>query len=293
MKRGRYFLQRGLTLIELTVVLLIMIALAGTVLPYVGGVGHSAMCQTTDATLHTVKDAIMGGATGSGYYADLLGQFPRDRYIATQGDSDPSNDVYSYSLHYLFVRDDGKDNDGDTHMPSSDGMTGVDPDDEWRAYTPQTAVGWRGPYLTTGASLDAATVAALDPSFSAVFDSANAATDAFVYIDMRSYDGADADTTPTGAEAAHLIHVLDAWHRPIVLQVPYYDDDGAGPHAADYHPEYARLVSAGPGGGIEPQAAAIDTRIQDQDAGNRGDDRVLFLSLPDPRPGGNVSCDQS
>jgi len=265
MKRGRYFLQRGLTLIELTVVLLIMIALAGTVVPYVGGIGHSAMCQTTDATLQAVKAAIMGGSEGQGFYGDNLGMLPA---VEKGGNK--------FSLHFLFsVRD------VDAAAAS------------WLPYNVKTAVGWRGPYLTTGASLDAATVAALDPSFSAVFDSANSATDAFVYIDMRSYDGADADTTPTSAEAAHLIHVLDAWHRPIVLQVPYYDDDGAGPHSADYHPEYARLVSAGPGGGIEPGAAAIDTKIQDQAADNRGDDRVLFLSLPDPRPGGNVSCDQS
>jgi len=265
MKRDRYFLQRGLTLIELTVVLLIMTALAGTVLPYVGGIGHSAMCQTADATLRAVRDAIMGGGAGQGFYGDNLGTLPA---VEKGGNT--------FSLHFLF-------SDRDVEAAAA----------SWLPYNVKTAVGWRGPYLTTGASLDAATVAALDPSFSAVFDAANAATDAFVHIDMRAYDGADEDTAPTGAEAAHLIHVLDAWHRPIVLQVPYYDDDGEGPDTADYHPEYARLVSAGPGGGIEPQAAAIDTKIQDQGAGNRGDDRVLFLSLPDPKPGGNVPCDQS
>jgi prepilin-type N-terminal cleavage/methylation domain-containing protein len=262
MKRPEKKIQHGMTLLELSVVLLILIALAGLAVPYVGGTGRTAMCQATDATMQTVKEAIMSGAAGNGYYADLLGQLPRDRFYAT-----------GYTLHYLFSRDDGLDNDGDTLLPSSDGINNVDPDDEWRAYNATTGVGWRGPYLMTGGQLDAATAGGLHTSFSNLFDAGtNPAGN--VHVDHRI-------TTMT--------QVFDAWHRPIVLQVPYYDD-GSGD---SYHPEYARLVSAGPGSGLEPGEANIDTTIQYGDAQDRDDDRVLFLSNPDPFAGGNTPCDQS
>ena len=279
MTRKRYVnaLQQGMTLIEVSVVLLVLVALAGLAVPYVGGIGSSASCQTTDATMHTVKEAIMGGAAGAGYYADTLGQLPRDRYINTVADQ------YAYSLHYLFTRDDGADNDGDGNQPSSDGKTNVDPEDEWPAYNAKTSVGWRGPYLTTGGQLSAANLDDASFGVNGVFHKVNN-PNGKVHINHN---------------VTTLSQVFDAWHRPIILQVPYYDDDGAGPHSANYHPEYARLVSAGPGNGIEPSDASIDTPINDQIANNRNtgtytnDDRVLFLRVPDPALGGNTPCNES
>lgn len=126
MKRFHKTLQSGMTLLEITVVLLILIALAGMVVPYVNVTSGSATCQATDATLQAVKQAIMGGAAGPGYYADTLGTYPADR-----GDAD-------YNLKYLFIAGDGN---------------GSDPIADWPAYNPQTGVGWRGPYLMTGISL--------------------------------------------------------------------------------------------------------------------------------------------
>ena len=247
MKMEKVFRQHGMTLMELTVVLLIMVALAGLVVPYIENTGSKAMCQTTDASMQTVKEAIMGGAGGSGYYADLMGQYPRDKAVSD-----------GYALHYLFMRDDGLDNDGDTHnsSPSFDGV--FDPDDEWRAYSPKTAIGWRGPYLTTGGVLSGAN---LDSSFS------DAGITGKVHVDHN---------------VTTLTQVFDAWHRPIVLQIPYF--------GAAYHPEYARLVSAGPGVGLEPDAAAINTPISEFDAASRSDDRVLYLKTSDPLPGGNIPC---
>jgi prepilin-type N-terminal cleavage/methylation domain-containing protein len=234
----RYFktLQRGMTLIELSVVLLILIALAGLAVPYVGGIGSTAMCQTTDATMQAVKEAIMGGAAGPGFYGDTLGYYPKATKSTTA----------DYNLTYLFS------------APSDTSWGGM------VSFNAKTAVGWHGPYLHSGG---AAIPAGVGPSFADVFDAA---------------------TNPTGK--VHLAinggsQVMDAWHRPIILQVPYFG--GA------YHHEYARLVSAGPGSSLDPADAAIDTNIQTQDASDRGDDRVLFLKTPDPLAGGNTPCDVS
>lgn len=246
-----------MTLLELTVVLLVLVALAGLAVPYVSGTGRTAACQATDATMQGVKEAIMGGAAGNGYYADLLGKYPSDKYVG--------ND---YGLKYLFSRDDGIDNDGDTHATAVDNT--FDSDDEWQAFNPNTGVGWHGPYLMEGAQLDAATAANLHNSFSKF----------------------DPDTNPTGnAHVDHrvtaLTQVFDAWHRPIILQVP--ETCSISSNVTDC----ARLVSAGPGSGIEPGDARIDTQINDEDAGARDDDRVLFLKIPDPKAGGNTPCDQT
>lgn len=227
MKRFHKTMQSGMTLMEITVVLLILIALAGLVVPYIGGTGSAAMCKATDATLQAVKQAIMGGAAGAGYYADTLGTYPADR-----GDTD-------YNLKYLFERG------------------------SWDEYNPKTGVGWRGPYLLTGSVISGT----LHGSFGTVFNQASPATTAYVHFDI---------TTDTGSQ------IFDGWHRPVILQIPYFG--GA------LQPDYARLVSAGPGGGLGSSDAAIDTTIQSSDASNRGDDRVLFLKIPDP--GNNRSCDE-
>lgn len=114
--------QQGMTLIELSVVLLILIALAGVTIPYIGGTGRMAMCQATDATMHAVKEAIMGGGAGPGYYGDMQGEYPK----ATKGLTVPD-----YSLSYLFTQ------------PG------------WDEYNPKIGVGWRGPYLGNGAKIAA------------------------------------------------------------------------------------------------------------------------------------------
>jgi prepilin-type N-terminal cleavage/methylation domain-containing protein len=229
-------LQQGMTLIELSVVLLILIALAGLTVPYVGGIGSTASCQTTDATMQAVKEAIMGGTAGAGFYGDTLGYYPK----ATK------STAADYNLTYLFS------------APTDSSWGGM------VSFNAKTTVGWRGPYLQSGG---AAIPAGLETSFVDVFDAAtNLAGKVHLAINAGS-------------------QVMDAWHRPIILQVPYY--------GGVYHPEYARLVSAGPGTGIEPGDAAIDTTIQTQDASDRGDDRVLFLKTPDPLAGGNIPCDQS
>lgn len=110
--------QKGMTLIEITVVLLVLVGLAGLVLPYVGGVSGKALCDATDVSMENIKKAIMDR-----YYLDTLGAFPVDRANT------------DYSLKYLFISGDG---------------VGTD----WFAFDPDTQVGWRGPYLSMSATLD-------------------------------------------------------------------------------------------------------------------------------------------
>jgi len=141
------------------------------------------------------------------------------------------------------------------------------------AYNADTAIGWRGPYLTNGSPAPFG----LDSSFSAVFDSATAASG-----------------TVHSAIAGGSIQVLDAWGRPVVLQIPLDSNNSYQPGF-----DYARLVSAGPGNGIEPGDAAIDTQIAYNgssgglpDASDRNDDRILYLRSADPFIPGNIPCDE-
>jgi len=121
--------QKGMTLIELTVVLLILVALAGLALPYVSGTSRKALCDATDVSMMNIKQVIM-----QRYYLDTLGAFPVDK-----GNTD-------YSLHYLFSKGDG---------------TGTD----WSNFDLDSQVGWNGPYLQNGMILDAINLGQLDSSF--------------------------------------------------------------------------------------------------------------------------------
>ncbi len=221
-------LQKGMTLIELTVVLLILIALAGLAIPYVSGTSRMALCQATDASMQAIKTAIMGGGTNSGFYGDTLGYYPKATKSATA----------DFNLRYLFEQG------------------------SWSTYNPKTAVGWRGPYLRSGGVAPLG----LDASFSQVYSPAS---------------------QPTGTVHSVLTgsQVLDAWGQPIILQVPY---DAT---TATYNLEYARLVSAGPNhSGIETKIQYVSTLTPLPDASDRGDDRVLYLKMPDL--GANIPCNE-
>jgi len=221
--------QKGMTLIELTVVLLILVALAGLTIPYVSGTSRKALCDATDVSMMNIKQVIM-----QRYYLDTLGRFP----------SNSSN--ANYSLHYLF---------------NAGSRSPFDPDSQ---------VGWRGPYLQGGITLDATDISSLDASFN------NNTT----YMN-KEFVADDND-----------IAVLDAWGRPFVLQV--VDTTTAsevttcndwGMVTTDNH--CARLVSAGAGSGLGLSEGSIDTTI----AGPKGhDDRVLYLNVPTPASDINESC---
>jgi len=102
--------QKGMTLIELTVVLLILVALAGLTIPYVSGTSRKALCDATDVSMANIKRVIM-----QRYYLDTLGNFPVSKSGSTIGSD--------YSLNYLFDQSD------------------------WADFDLDSQVGWNGPYL--------------------------------------------------------------------------------------------------------------------------------------------------
>ena len=233
--------EKGMTLIELTVVLLILVALAGLVVPYVGGTSRKALCDATDVSMQNIKSVIMNR-----YYLDTLGYFPKD----TKAGSD-------YSLHYLFTQ------------PATQ-PTG------WNNFDIDSQVGWRGPYLQNGMTLDAA--ASLHSSF----------TSTTTYTNKVFANG---DSI-----------VLDAWGRPFVLQVIESDTDNKCWGVITSENFCARLVSAGKGhngpglfansGG---EVAFIETTEsmlgQNSDQGDGiGDDRLLYLNIPTPPGDENTPC---
>lgn len=117
--------QAGMTLLEITVVLLILLALAGLAIPYIGGTSRKALCDATDVSMANIKRAIMDR-----YYLDTLGFFPKDTRSSTA----------DYHLKYLYIQPSG-----------------------WNSFDPDTQTGWRGPYLQGGVQLNDA--GKLDASF--------------------------------------------------------------------------------------------------------------------------------
>jgi prepilin-type N-terminal cleavage/methylation domain-containing protein len=227
--------QHGVTLIELTVVLLILVALAGLVSPYVGGTGQKAMCEATDVSMQNIKKVIM-----ENYYVDTLGRYPRKTQNPTT-----STD---YNLTCLFES---------CNVPNFD---------------PVTNVGFRkGSYLQNGMQLSATDVGQLNNSFT------------------NNTDGVFVNNYLTANDMV----ILDAWGRPIVLQVPSVADC----QAVFGKDDCARLVSAGSGNGVGLNNGAIDTLIQDTvntppHLGRTGDDRILYLNIPTPSGEQNTPCDQ-
>ncbi|WP_022949836.1 hypothetical protein [Methylohalobius crimeensis] len=261
----------GFTLLELTVVLLVLLSLAAVVLPYTQGTVSQAACQATDATMAAVRDAIMGSAAGPGYYSDIRNHLPY--YRDGSGNEDCHDDTATggdphYHLHFLVNASTFDSANPKSLCPGSLGQ-----------FKPRLALGWRGPYLQGGGG-KLVDPTKLNSSFSKV--ASNPPTnDQYVHFDH----------TATGS-ASHEndYYVLDhyRWRNPIVLQVPDDNDSDPNDCIAIGYPNgdgkmCARLVSAGPDG-------ILNTQIIDADASKRGDDRVLFLRIPDPYSEGNLPC---
>ena len=111
---------------------------------------------------------------------------------------------------------------------------------KYQSFDPVTRLGWRGPYLS-------------------VSDSSYAINPANNFTSTYGNDGDPA--------------ILDAWGRPIVLQVPQVNGTN--------DIQYARLVSAGPDGII--QTPLDKFAPSDLTTNDRGDDVILFFNVPDPQ----------
>ncbi len=117
MHRSTPHSQYGLTLLELTVVLLVLIGLGGLMLPFVGGTGQYAQCTATEAGMRAIRDAIVGSFEQPGYFENM-------RRLPS-----PEDDQTNFSLQWLI-------NQG----------TGASKQPE---FNPVTERGWLGPYLST------------------------------------------------------------------------------------------------------------------------------------------------
>lgn len=136
----RLVCRRGLTLLELVVVLVVLVALAGLMVPLFGGLSEDAQNQATRATLAQVAESIIG----PGGYAEVM-TLARDaadsQYVGfgtglpwpspgevTGGRADHPQ------LHYLFRRP--------TDMRDYDTSAGE------RYYDPVLRIGWRDAWLS-------------------------------------------------------------------------------------------------------------------------------------------------
>jgi type II secretory pathway pseudopilin PulG len=130
------FRGRGLTLIELVIVLTILVALGGLVVPMFGNMGEQAREEATKATLARVAEAI----DGPGGYAETM------KYAKNPGAADP---------------DERSGEGSGLPWPSDTDGAGVTRADHpqlaflFKApaglpdYDPVSRIGWNGPYLST------------------------------------------------------------------------------------------------------------------------------------------------
>lgn len=104
MQMTRFAAVRGVTLIELTVVLLVLVALAGLTLPMYTNTPRYAQCVATDATMANIRDAIMGSGGMGGYRSDM-GGVPRLDNNITQASANASslNDLYNNPFYDYLI----------------------------------------------------------------------------------------------------------------------------------------------------------------------------------------------
>lgn len=205
--------QGGFTLIELTVVLLVLVAIASLVVPYVSDTGRSAACQTTDATLATVRDAIMGGAATPGYLSDM-GHIPDNlNDLLTQGANLKFNPVTQRGWRGPYLLNAASINNKIIEGTEFAENWQKNPDDGKSNFTDLT----KG-FVTASSRI-------IDNGMFAILDH-------FIH----SYSGG---VVPNFV-----------WRNPIIVQIPTANALNCKNVTNDY-PSYTRLVSAGPNGILE------------------------------------------
>ena len=172
---------RGLTLIELIVVLVVLVALGAIIVPMFGNAGEDAREQSTRATMSRVAEAIVG----PGGYAEVMS------YARDPGGSG-TDDRIGEGSGLPWPSDTDQINDGRADHPQLSFLftapAGL-PD-----YDPATRIGWRGPWLSTVT----ATPYEVTGTFTAVYGLGD------------GRDGLpDDDLAP-----------IDGWGNPIVIQLP-------------------------------------------------------------------------
>ena len=112
------------SLIELVVVLLILVAVAGVVIGLVGDSVKQSRQDATRVNLELIRDVIVGSDQHTGYFHDQEADDPLHRYPRPL-DSSPREE--HPQLRYLFIN------------PDLESVT--------VNFDPLTRLGWRGPYL--------------------------------------------------------------------------------------------------------------------------------------------------
>ena len=185
--------RRGLTLLELLVVLVILIATATLIVPVVGGLGGKSQQVTARENLGRLQELLVNQ-----YKADM-GDLPRPNaaYRSSQG-LPPLPDTPQ--LKYLFVNPDTEDLTPSATLPSG------------RI--------WRGPYvLHRGSRLPPATILVNGSRSANPFYGGQTPSDTGVCI----YGVADVVDGSGNVTKYGDPTVIDAWGNPIVIQEPASD----------------------------------------------------------------------
>ncbi|HEX3657835.1 MAG TPA: prepilin-type N-terminal cleavage/methylation domain-containing protein [Pirellulales bacterium] len=185
--RTRQRHRGGLTLVELVVVLVILVALASMIIPHADTAAEQARIDATNETLRRLRDVIVNN-----YMPDTKGAaFTGTTFSGTTGDG---------TINY-----DGMPRMGSLNMPPQMACLFLAPG--LQQYNTTTHFGWHGPYLTSG---------------TAVFPGGNPTTAAARgFLPTSGTSGAFGNAT-SGTTYAGDPTVLDAWGNPVVM-VPIHD----------------------------------------------------------------------
>jgi len=133
--------RRGLTLMELLVVLAILVALGTILIPLMGNVNQSTELDSTFATMSRLRDAIMGTQDHPGYFQDM-----KNLPIV------PTYNNWTSSPGSWAGAGMTGDPDLNTGLPFRTNdlsyNPGVQPFYGTVVFNPATRKGWRGPYIT-------------------------------------------------------------------------------------------------------------------------------------------------
>ena len=245
--------MRGMTLIELGVVLLILVALAGLALPYVGGIIGNSSCELTEATLQNVRSAIIGSPTSPGFVGDM-NRMP-------------------YNLGELITCPTGTNPTFACGTPTNPSLTS--------SYNPSSQSGWRGPYLTNANVANGITDQFRSSSYPQgapiklliAYSPATATTTAVCNYVLLSYGpNGILDTEPNGVSSSTRLPTINS-------SSPLYNASGVSncPNISTTTLNYLT--------GIPYLEWATSTPF------NRLDDQLLFIESVDP--GTNATCNNN